>query len=215
MKTKAPVTRHTARRLCEVWGVLTATLNQVRNLTDKLDKLKRYVYYGSTEWAGDGDFCCIEGSALKVMGEVGPGIVGCSLGTAKDGQHGYLTSGEAVLDLIHAVIGLVTEAGELANGLLEGLENSQVIMTGGKPTVAVLVDIVNVMEELGDVDWYKNLGLSSIGYNEEDARAAVLRKLETRYKGLSFSESLALERDAMLERMALEEGLEGRQKRLE
>jgi NTP pyrophosphatase (non-canonical NTP hydrolase) len=96
-----------------------------------------------------------------------------------------------VAKLIHAVLGLVSEVGEIADALKKHL-------IYGKP-----LDMVNLVEEFGDVEWYQALGLHAIGSDHESAWARNIAKLEKRYGG-EFSPEKALNRDLPAERAALE-----------
>lgn len=101
-------------------------------------------------------------------------------------------------DILHAVIGIATEAGELIEALIDGFSKLQ---KGVAATDAF--DHVNLREEVGDVLWYVQLLLNSIGSTIPEAMTINDRKLETRY-GPAFSESKANERDLSAERTVLE-----------
>jgi hypothetical protein len=95
------------------------------------------------------------------------------------------------LRLLHAGLGIMTEAGEL----LENLEKEQ-------------IDWVNVLEENGDVDWYQailyNLAQDlKLGIDEEVVRERNIAKLKKRY-GDKYSDVRANERDLTTERKILE-----------
>jgi NTP pyrophosphatase (non-canonical NTP hydrolase) len=96
-----------------------------------------------------------------------------------------------VAKLLHAVLGLVSEVGEIADALKKHL-------IYGKP-----LDLVNLVEEAGDVDWYKALLLDAIGSDIETAWERNIAKLEKRYGG-EFTPEKALNRDLPAERAALE-----------
>lgn len=95
------------------------------------------------------------------------------------------------LRLLHTAMGIFGEAGEL-------LEALRAQMSTGK------LDLVNVAEELGDIDWYKAIGHDATGVTEEDTRAKVIAKLKARYPN-KFDSERAHERDLAAERKALEE----------
>lgn len=95
--------------------------------------------------------------------------------------------------LLHAAIGVFTEAGELVEALLaQGMGES--------------LDMVNVAEELGDLDWYEAIAQDECGISEERIRATVIAKLKKRYPG-KFDYKAAEERDLAGERAVLEAGL--------
>ncbi len=94
------------------------------------------------------------------------------------------------LRLLHATLGIFGEASELA----EALEKQ--MLTGG-------LDMVNVSEELGDADWYKQIGHDETGVSEADVRAKIIAKLQKRYPE-KFTSEAAHNRDLAAERAALE-----------
>ena len=93
--------------------------------------------------------------------------------------------------LLHGVIGKVTECGEL----LEALSNS---MFNGTP-----LDLVNIMEELGDDDWYNAIIESTTGISRADICARVIAKLKARYPE-KFTTDHAINRNLTEERAVLE-----------
>lgn len=99
--------------------------------------------------------------------------------------------------LLHACMGLATEAGEC-------LDIVKKHIFYGKE-----VDLVNVEEELGDLLWYKNVAISvlnEMGYHTNDEQIMVknIAKLRARY-GENFSEKAALNRNLLTERKILED----------
>ncbi len=96
--------------------------------------------------------------------------------------------------LVHSVIGLTGEAGELASAI-------QKWMYYGKP-----LDETNVIEEFGDALWYIAEGLSALGWNLEDVMKLNIQKLQKRYPE-KFTEELAAEenRNRAAERQVLEQ----------
>lgn len=91
--------------------------------------------------------------------------------------------------LIHALIGLIGEAGEIAEAL-------QKVMKGQ-------ADDVNLVEEFGDLRWYQELGLDVLGSTMEEVEDKNARKLMARY-GSVFSKEAALNRNLEAEREQLE-----------
>jgi len=91
-------------------------------------------------------------------------------------------------NLIHGLLGIVSEAGELLQALQAPGEE---------------LDMVNVQEELGDMLWYLNLMVSSCGKTQAELEVQLLAKLRARYPE-KFSVESALVRDLDAERTALE-----------
>jgi NTP pyrophosphatase (non-canonical NTP hydrolase) len=83
--------------------------------------------------------------------------------------------------LMHAAIGISGEAGEL----LDAIKKSWVY---GKE-----IDITNIIEELGDIEWYCEAMRQSLGITRDEVIAANVAKLEKRYP-VAYSDELALAR---------------------
>jgi NTP pyrophosphatase (non-canonical NTP hydrolase) len=94
-------------------------------------------------------------------------------------------------DILHAVLGLYSEAGELLEHLWE-------VMSGEKT-----IDFVNMNEELGDLYWYMALIHNVLGTKPSESWIKNIDKLKTRY-GDKFSAGRALNRDLKKERRTLE-----------
>ena len=103
--------------------------------------------------------------------------------------------GEEVLringDLIHGLLGKMTEALELAPVLLQ-------LLTHGS------YDPVNLVEELGDDEFYTDLVRQAIDRDRHHMITTNVNKLVDRYDGLTFDPEKALNRDLDSERQALE-----------
>lgn len=106
---------------------------------------------------------------------------------------------EQSIRLLHAVMGLATESGELMDALKKHFFY-------GKP-----LDFVNLKEEFGDKEWYTALGLDALMSGYEEIWETNINKLRARYKDLSgnpnkFTEDAAINRDLVKEREVLEAG---------
>lgn len=99
--------------------------------------------------------------------------------------------------LLHAAVGMATEAGELLDAVKKSIFY-------GKP-----IDEANVLEEIGDSQWYHAIGLDAIGKTPADAAETNYKKLSARY-GDKFSSEKALERNLDKEREILEEAVNRR-----
>lgn len=100
---------------------------------------------------------------------------------------------EAVLRILHASMGLVTESGELMDALKKHLMY-------GKP-----LDIPNLVEEAGDLEWYMALLLRALLRTHDSIFEINIAKLQARYPE-KFTEFDALNRDLSAERRILEDG---------
>lgn len=92
--------------------------------------------------------------------------------------------------IFHSVVGIVTEAVEL----LEGLHRED-------------FDKVNFLEELGDLNWYEAIGIDAVNGDLEEVLTTNIEKLRARYPE-KFDKTAAVERDLDEERDVLESGLD-------
>ena len=95
-------------------------------------------------------------------------------------------------DLIHATLGIVSEAGEIADTVKK-------TVAYGKP-----FDATNILEELGDLAWFMNLMITQCGCTWDQVFAANIAKLEARYPNFQFTVENAVNRDKAAERAAVE-----------
>jgi len=119
-------------------------------------------------------------------------IKACVMREAKDIQpiKDRLQSTENVR-LLHAMIGMCTEAGEIQDQMKKAIFYGKVL------------DKTNLVEELGDVMWYIAVACDTLGVSLEEVMAKNNAKLEARY-GKVFTETAALNRDLTKERDILE-----------
>ena len=71
--------------------------------------------------------------------------------------------------LLHSVLGLMGELGELASALQRWLYYNKEL------------DVVNIVEEFGDAEWYISQGCRAVNATLEDVMKANLNKLKFRY----------------------------------
>jgi NTP pyrophosphatase (non-canonical NTP hydrolase) len=94
--------------------------------------------------------------------------------------------------LLHAAIGVSTEAGELLDSL------KKAIFYGRE------LDVVNFKEEIGDILWYLAIAYDELDGTFENSMDVNIAKLKARY-GDKFDAARALKRDLATERKILEE----------
>ncbi len=94
------------------------------------------------------------------------------------------------IDILHAALGVLTESIEILEALREGMK--------GKP-----LDRVNLVEELGDIEWYMAMFYRALGTTPERVREINIAKLRARYPH-KFTEHDAVNRDLARERNVLE-----------
>lgn len=95
--------------------------------------------------------------------------------------------------VIHAIFGMLTELGELADVYKK-------YIFYGKP-----IDLVNVKEEFGDKFWYDAIFSDATGIAFDDSMTTVIQKLRKRYPE-KFTQEAALIRNLDAERAVLSRG---------
>lgn len=109
----------------------------------------------------------------------------------KDGNDRSAEHNMMIARAIHAHLGLVSEAGEIADALKKHIIYSKEL------------DLINVMEEVGDSAWYSALLLAAIKKGFEEALEKNIAKLKKRF-GDKFTTDAATKRDLDAERKILE-----------
>jgi NTP pyrophosphatase (non-canonical NTP hydrolase) len=157
---------------------LESVLAALKEVGGMLDSVKKRAFYNrpinAAEWSARAKSLSFYGSLL--------------LDHAPDTDRVEVTGVDP--RVLHGVVGIVTEAVELAEALLLAIEGSE-------------LDRTNVIEELGDIDWYRAILLDAIGASEEEVRTRLLAKLATRYPE-KYTDEAANTRDLAAERKALE-----------
>jgi NTP pyrophosphatase (non-canonical NTP hydrolase) len=97
------------------------------------------------------------------------------------------------LRTMHHLIGLQTELGELVDAYKKTIYYGQPL------------DTVNVLEEVGDLEYYLELFCDSVGVDRAQARETVVNKLKLRYPD-KFTQKDAIDRDLGAERAILRTG---------
>lgn len=147
-------------------SLLTRLLPDFTLLASKVDLIKRTLFYG--------DKFRLALSAQDRMN--GLPIVN----TSKSRQHG---------DLVHGIIGVITETGELAEVLEHFLHSNAELQS-----FEDMLDGINLKEEVGDVMWYLAVICKAGGFTLEEAAEANIRKLRAAYPD-KFTEAAARNRD--------------------
>lgn len=150
--------------------LLNSILFNMANFAKDLDGLKKHIFYGKSLGVPLGS----EGLFLK------------------DEQKQLLVNENGKrIKIIHGIIGLLTEAGELAETLIGFIENGEDF------------DLINIGEEAGDTFWYLAELLTGANRSFGETQRLNIAKLIARY-GDKFSEFAALNRDLDKERGVLE-----------
>lgn len=126
-------------------------------------------------------------SALRTNGPDYEGVV-----DRIEGNHETLSVDPKKLDLLHASMGLVTEAGEFQDMLKKHFYYGREL------------DKVNLKEEIGDVLWYCAIALNALDTDFESVMQTNIDKLKARFPE-KFTEEKANNRDLDVERKILED----------
>jgi NTP pyrophosphatase (non-canonical NTP hydrolase) len=86
---------------------------------------------------------------------------------------------EDKVDLIHAIMGISGEAGELLDAIKKAVIYDKPLLHD------------NVVEELGDLEFYMEQLRQRLGITREETLDANIAKLSKRYEGLRYSDAAA------------------------
>lgn len=148
-------------------------IREISTIGELADQIKRYIYYNDTE-----QFSQLHKNPRMQGFQILHVRTDC--GHYKD---------EDAIRLVHAWLGFITEAGEIAQAI-QGLEKGE------------SVDTLNLIEECGDMQWYLNLMAIAIS-SLEDVMERNIAKLRVRFPE-KFSEEDAIDRDLEEERKSIE-----------
>lgn len=180
--------------------VLANVMAELSRAADHLDHIKKALFYNKVS-----DHLAQECLLADMMNgeeprdDMGTYIEGGYIGN-ENGEQLPLLLNEQEQQILHSVIGVATEAGELICAFIDGMSNLQ----KGLCSRDDMLDHINLREEFGDTLWYVSLGLRAIGSNIPECMTVNDRKLEKRY-GPVFSAEKANERDLDAERKELEQ----------
>ncbi|QBG78726.1 putative pyrophosphatase [Acinetobacter phage vB_AbaS_D0] len=162
-------------------NVLRGYLSFIISNNNELDHIKKAMFYG------------------RGLGEHTPVYAKESSVHTDDAQ---------VRDLIHSIIGINTEGGELAERLDAILARKEESALSGENMTSIISDEdkVNLFEELGDVLWYIAIGAEALGVTLDQIMFANLDKLKKRFPE-KFTEAAANNRDIEAEQNNLENNL--------
>lgn len=149
---------------------LTLLLKQAIGVSEDIDKLKRHLFYGKKI------------NLLDVLPD--------SLGEVKLGWSPKTLTPEQYR-LLHSALGLLTEAGEYAQTVLEHVLEGQPL------------DQVNLKAECGDNFWYLAIPANLFQWKFEEIMDSNIRKLRVRYPD-KWNQEDALNRDLEKERAEVE-----------
>ena len=156
----------------EVAKELCVVLSEVIKVGERLDNLKKHIYYGKEVKISN---------EKNYTEEVAKNFFRAS---------GALSNNEMV-HIAHGIIGKTTESVELCEALFKHIYNGEKF------------DKVNVIEEIGDGQWYDALLLRVLNVTHVKSWSINIAKLYKRFSG-KFCEEKALNRNLKTERKVLE-----------
>lgn len=157
-----------------VAGVLKQTSDQI----NALDAIKKKLFYGRPNMSME--------SAIELARQAGLNMSEIDFEKLMPAL-----PREDAIRIFHGVIGVITEAGEMALALAEAISH-------GTP-----LDLVNVAEEVGDNQWYIAATLRAMGRTFDGVHRQNIAKLRLRFPD-KFTEHDANNRDLGAERKLLE-----------
>ena len=142
-----------------------------------LDQIKKHVFYGK-EYSPD-NF----NNAYMTARDAIEDIAGTPLTASED---------TFFIDprIFHSIVGIATESTELCEALYATLLGQE-------------LDVVNLLEENGDIHWYQAIMMDALGGDWESIFANNIEKLQARYPD-KFTSDKAINRDLETEREILE-----------
>ena len=146
-----------------------------------LDMFKKNIFYGKPI-----DWECVESKLGRIEMDSGAGFANRKTDLEVDPR------------MFHALIGTATEAAELMEALLAYTEGEG-------------LDIFNVLEEFGDINWYEAIAIDASNgeleaFGFEDVLSTNIEKLRKRFPD-KFTNEKAIKRDLDVERNTLQAGL--------
>jgi NTP pyrophosphatase (non-canonical NTP hydrolase) len=154
---------------------LINTLCTFKVISNILDDSKKYFYYGKGQ--------------IEMLNDR-------SLDDVSDKFKARIQDPQLV-DIVHGLLGIITESGEILDAVLTAINNEDEI------------DTVNISEELGDIFWYAALITNTLGTSFDKVQFANIRKLQKRYPQ-GFTEQDAINRNLSEERQNLEASFESK-----
>lgn len=170
---------------------------------DILDAFKKQIFYGKEEKLNETLLPNINQIANLVMHltMLLHGVPDGEGNLVKDENTGLHLAEELPGDIrtMHALLGVITEGGELAEIMVKAIENEGEI------------DAVNLHEELHDISWYSAIAHDANGLDFLIGLRNNINKLIKRYPQ-KFDSHFAANRDLTAEREQLAEGLDAERK---
>lgn len=176
IQTESPVTDEVKNRLWKNRNCFFYLLGLINQAADIADTLKKEIFYGKESgYINTTGFPeaiynkMLHGSAKQFLREL------------------------SIVRLIHAILGLQSETGEIVEAL------------GKRLYLGQNLDVINFSEEAGDIGWYQSLLIDAVGGDLGVIQSRNIAKLRQRYPN-AFTEFDAANRNLGAERNILENG---------
>lgn len=170
-------------------------LNEIMAIGGSLDSMKKNIIYGVTlqELARKGGVELADEDVAEAEARAQTVLDGVKQSDMEDAERAERLQNldSRSIELMHHSIGMITEAIELLDAVMESIIE-------GKP-----LDTANVLEEMGDSNWYQAGLHRLLDSSFEGVNAAVIEKLRVRYPE-KFTKEAADDRDLAAEREVLE-----------
>jgi NTP pyrophosphatase (non-canonical NTP hydrolase) len=162
-------------------------LGMIKSVGDSVDQLKKFLYYGKRSENTDYTTKGVIDVMLREIEYDSQAHSNLVLTKNRLNDH-------EVIRLLHAILGIAGEVGELAQPLMDYL-------VSGVP-----IDQTNIAEEVGDSLWYHALIAKYQGLDELSPYLMINKDKLTKRYGTKWSKQGATERDLKAEREILERG---------
>jgi NTP pyrophosphatase (non-canonical NTP hydrolase) len=172
--------------------ILPFVLSSLSSSLSVLDMLKKNLFYGK-----EVDFYVLRERMILAQSAMGAACESLSVS-------GRFVFQEDIVPvrLLHGVIGMATEVGELLDVILS-LQDKYLFCKKAGAAELQDNDLQTLLEECGDVSFYKTAVLNSIGFTASDEQRANIAKLSRRYPGGVFNAEQAISRDTSAEAQAM------------
>jgi len=157
-------------------AALNTAMETFTTAAEIIDVLKKYIFYGKQDWMVEQLVKAAEFDDVSSEHD--------------DSGHVKRFLMTRNIRMMHATVGMATEAGEL----MEMLQDH--IMYGAE------FDEVNAVEEIGDSFWYQGVAIDVLGTNVQQVMQTNIDKLRARYPD-KFNEAAAINRDLKKEHAIL------------
>lgn len=170
-RTSATITPDLVARIKDTGALtmLASLLAEQKLLSDKFDTWKRSVFYN------------------KPSATIPPTSL------AEAGDASMLIKHDEQIKLIHGIVGMISECGELGEQLGNWLFFGGELQVFGKD---------GMVEEFGDFRWYQTEALEALKVSDDEVETLNIQKLAARY-GERYSDFAAVNRDVEKEHEAL------------